>query len=52
MIEEIEEIITSLEALDITHEDLGVTNGWHDAQGFKKEFGPKLIYFVRVRHWI
>lgn len=38
MIEEIEEIITSLEALDITHEDLGVTNGWRDAQGFKKEF--------------
>ena len=37
MIEEIDEIISDLEELDITHEDLGIANGWHDAQAAKKE---------------
>lgn len=37
MLEEVTESIEELKAQDITHDDLGIANGWHDAQATKNK---------------
>ena len=36
MLEEVTQNLDELKELDITHDDLGTANGWHDAQATKE----------------